>query len=400
MENEGNLRIRTLFVRPAVSAAVSLIVLVSVGSAAFAFTHVPVTTLGAPAFQPFGPSTSRLAISFAQLSLERGEGPAAVTHGALSVRTGSSGLSVERAARPDPPTPRFGASMAYDAKDGYVVLFGGWNFTSYSNQTWKFAGGIWTELSPTRHPSARFAAAMTYDAADGYVLLFGGANATAVLGDTWEFSGGQWTKLTPTTHPAARYDPGFTFDAADGYVLLFGGGTSTTFFGDTWKFVGGTWTRLTPSVHPSARGGEGLAYDAKDGYVVLYGGCNQRGFCGGSLHDTWTYLAGVWTKLSTSNHPPPASGGPVMVYDSVDGYVLMFGGSNNTTSFASTWAFSGGSWTHLTPSPHPSGRVLAAFAYDAADGYVVVFGGLRWGPPHDTFLADTWSYATGSWVRR
>lgn len=345
-------------------------------------------------------SESRVAMSDALESLKDGNGPANGVPDLTPTAQPHVDPKVPLVSPGDPPTARWGAAMAYDAKDGYVVLFGGWNFTTYYGDTWKFLGGVWTKLSPAKHPSPRFAAAMTYDAADGYVVLFGGAGPTKVLSDTWEFSGGQWTQLHPTTHPSARFAPGITYDIADGYVLLFAGGTNTTFSSDTWTFSGGSWTKLSPTVHPSARGGEGLAYDGKDGYVVMYGGCSSSGFCGGKLDDTWKYLGGVWTRLTTTIHPP-VGGGMVMVYDSADGYVLLFGGVNNSTSFSDTWTFTGGTWTHAYPSPHPSARGLASFAYDGADGYVVIFGGLDWNAAGSSpFLHDTWGYASGNWTKR
>jgi len=69
---------------------------------------------------------------------------------------------------------------------------------------------------------------MAYDAADGYVLLFGGTesfNSTTSLGDTWEFHAGQWTQLFPSSSPSPRIFASMAYDAADGYVLLFGGVT-------------------------------------------------------------------------------------------------------------------------------------------------------------------------------
>src|SRR5213080_2723791 len=54
--------------------------------------------------------------------------------------------------------------------------------------------GSWTNITSSSGPSPRFGASMAYDPADGYVVLFGGLNSSAAgltfLGDTWKFSGG------------------------------------------------------------------------------------------------------------------------------------------------------------------------------------------------------------------
>src|SRR5690349_2026869 len=109
------------------------------------------------------------------------------------------------------PSARYGAGMVYDAKDGYVLLFGGYDSQHDLNDTWMFLGGNWTKLSPPLSPSARYAPAMAYDGGDGYVLLFGGSTPAAGLNDTWKFTGGNWTQLAPTLPPRVRWGAGMTY---------------------------------------------------------------------------------------------------------------------------------------------------------------------------------------------
>ncbi len=301
--------------------------------------------------------------------------------------------------RSDPPASRYGAGMAYDAKDGYVVLFGGYTLKSYLSDTWKFSGGVWTKLTPSVHPSARFDPVMTYDAADGYVVLFGGYNGTTSLNDTWTFSAGQWTERSPVTHPSARFAASFAFDPADNYTVLFGGATITSgtnkFDFDTWRFSGGAWTELHLGTHPSARGTSGLAYDAADGYLVLFGGCGSLiGFCGHPDRDTWKFVGGHWTNISSPG--PSARGAPAMTYDAADGYLLLFGGANNSTTFNDTWTFLGGAWTEISPATHPYGLAVASITDDPSAGYVVLFGGYH---IPAKVKDDTWSFVGGTWTK-
>src|SRR6267378_1934972 len=97
------------------------------------------------------------------------------------------------------PPPRGGPGMAYDAATGTVVLFGGsldgdfggTSGTDY-NDTWIWDGTTWTQLFPTVSPPARRfdTQGMAYDARTGTVVLFGGITATqTVLGDTWTWNG-------------------------------------------------------------------------------------------------------------------------------------------------------------------------------------------------------------------
>src|SRR6267143_355467 len=291
------------------------------------------------------------------------------------------------------PQQRYAASMAYDAADGYVVLFsGGSDMNSATcfgtcGDTWQFQAGTWTQLSPATSPTPRAFASMSYDAADSYVILFGGSPYGAgPLNDTWEFKAGSWTQLSPSSAPSPRSYASMVYDVADGYVLLFGGDGVP---GDTWQFRAGTWTQLSPSNAPSRRSLYSMAYDATDGYVLLFGGYN-----GISLNDTWQFKTGTWTRLSTLSSPSPRYYSS-MAYDAADGYVLLFGGANGTL-LNDTWQFKAGSWTQLSPPTAPLARYYASIAYDPTDSYVLLFGGY---PGNSIFLSDTWEFKAGTWVQ-
>jgi hypothetical protein len=294
------------------------------------------------------------------------------------------------------PAARWSAPMAYDAKDGYVVLFGGGGASKTLADTWTYNAGIWTKLTPTTHPSARGTQAMVYDAADGYVLLFGGntLNGGTLFGDTWTFSGGIWTKLHPTTAPSPRYGMAMAYDAKDGYVVLFGGQGPTSLYNDTWTFSHGTWKQLTPTTAPPPRRSAGMAYDGSDGYVLLFGGLSYS-----DANDTWSFLAGVWTPMSMTV-APGVRVAPGMVYDAKDRHVVLFGGrdDNSFTLYADTWTYHSGVWTQKSPSTSPSARQWPCMAYDTADSYVVMFGGGSSNTVPVTVLSDTHTYAAGVWT--
>ncbi len=295
------------------------------------------------------------------------------------------------------PSPRYAASMAYDAKDGYVVLFGGMggSYPYPFGDTWTFAGGKWTELNPLASPAARFEASMVYDAKDGYVMLFGGATFCCGdwMGDTWKFADGSWTLLTPSTAPTSGYNFFMTYDAKDGYVVLFGGSEFSVQRSETWKFVGGEWTELNEMTHPSTRDSGSMTYDARDGYVVLFGGGNVY-----PLGDTWKFAQGVWTNITSSSHPM-AGWEQAVTYDARDGYVLLFGGQTNVAgTFNATWQFSKGSWNEIAPAASLAARYAASITYDAKDGYVLLFGGSTACCAQTPALNDTWKFYGGTWT--
>ncbi len=194
------------------------------------------------------------------------------------------------------PRVSLGASMAYDAATGDVVLVG---LTAHGLETWTWNGVTWTQQHPTKSPSGRTMFAMAYDPQVREVLLFGGVRGNfywdiPVPGDTWAWNGTNWTELHPSVSPPARYVASMAYDPQIRALVLFGGtsGTSETefflgpqqVFGDTWAWKGANWIRLHPSVSPPPRSGASMAYDAATKSLVLFGGDGPYH----SLPDTWT----------------------------------------------------------------------------------------------------------------
>jgi hypothetical protein len=309
------------------------------------------------------------------------------------------------------PPDRSMATMAFDAGDGYVVLFGGvaytasGRFSGTTNETWIFVSGHWTRLKLALEPPARFGAAMSYDAADGYVLMFGGgpsAYSGALLTDTWAFSAGKWSQVNVNSAPSGRAYAGMAYDAMDGYVVLFGGlGYNATNalvpLNDTWTYAGGTWTEIIPDdcylvssyscpASPSERYDFGMTYDAADGVVLLFGGTGYLGDDG----DTWAFTGGTWYNVTGySTHSPGALQGAVMTYDAADGYVLLYGGSYASYNLA-TWSYSGFTWTLQHPAANPGPDLEGQMAYDGIDGVVVLEGGIATG--NSDLPGNTWLY--------
>lgn len=296
------------------------------------------------------------------------------------------------------PAARQLAMMAYDARDRYVVLFGGVDpYGNVLGDTWTYHAGAWTKLAVSPHPPARYGGSMTYDAADGYLLLFGGCGSyTCPLGDTWAFAGGIWTHLHPHPHPSPRMQEMMAYDARDGYVVFFGGlnSTSYTTLSDTWTFYHGKWTQLFLTTSPSDRSYGMMAFDGRDFCVVLFGGTNQTGFIFG---DTWTYSGGAWTTFVPASRPS-ARYGAMMSEDTNDSYVVMFGGITNRGDSSSTWTYAAGQWTQRSPTSHPSARDSGMMDDDGGDGYLVLFGGSTvYG---STAYRDTWSYTAGVFTKQ
>jgi PKD repeat protein len=279
-------------------------------------------------------------------------------------------------------------AVAYDARDGYVVAFGGLGPSGPLGDTWKFGHGNWTLLLTATAPSPRWGAAMAYDQASSSIVLFGGRNGTTFFNDTWTFSGGIWTQLTIPSAPSPRAFSGIAYDAFDRYTVLFGGTNATTVSNETWKFHSGAWTKLTTVGSPPALQGSSFAFDNHLGLVVLFGGVGPGGYSSA----TWLYRTGTWTQDVVVGPSARAYAG--MAFDRGHDALVLFGGNHSSTYYGDTWELVGETWSLVTMSG-PSARTGASLAFDGLppDFYVVL-----WGCFNGAVCAgDTWNFTGSGW---
>ncbi|MCI4336802.1 MAG: hypothetical protein L3K17_06360, partial [Thermoplasmata archaeon] len=271
---------------------------------------------------------------------------------------------------------------------------------------------------PSSGPNLSFGVVMTYDAADGYVVAVslndsgGPTNNTYGPSElTWKFSAGNWSLVNTTGNVPATLNPALVYDARDGYVLLYGGylmatGASTApICNQTWSYVGGAWTNLssTSNAAPYAVDFPNMVYDASDEYVLLYDevGTTYHPLAE-TLETTWSYVGGTWTNLTATAGTPPAFFGS-MTYDTLDGYVLYFGGYTLSDQLSNaTFTFSGGSWSNTSSTVRgaPSARCYYGIAYDAGLKEVLLYGGLVQLYVYNSseYSTETWGYAGGTWT--
>ena len=347
---------------------------------------------------------------------------------------------------PQSPPPLHAASMAYDGTSERVVLFGGCLVAACPSptQTWTWDGTTWTRHLGATAPSPRHGASMAFDAARGVTLLFGGIGADGSnLADTWSWDGSAWTQIPTPTTPPARAFAGMTYNASSREIFLYGGGrktcpTCTSFLQDAWTWDGQEWSPVQASGPPPIED-VGLVYDRAADEVVLFGGrgkvAGADNVAVGALRDTWTWNGSDWHRHESS-WPEERQNG-ALVYDPVSGMTLMVGGNCGFDETCAVWAWDGASWTklsdlprvwHLTPTFHPNSqkvvlpvgtfvrewdgacrtwtsktpttspvpRVGFGFAPDR-NGNAVLFGGQGCGG--SCYLNDTWVWDGVDWTR-
>jgi hypothetical protein len=324
---------------------------------------------------------------------------AAALSGALAWKNITQGLH---------PSARTGASMVYDAADHYVVLFGG-DDSAYGdhslNDTWRFSGGKWMNITSGITPRDRESATIAYDAADGYVVLFGGYSATTnnnhssrqwvFLNDTWRFVGGKWSNITPGTSPAVSSENVMAFDGKDGYIVLWQDRWvlqhTWVNYPATWTFVSGVWTNQSAASKGPVGYPGTMAYDPHGHFVLL--------FSEGWGQSTWTFQNLTWTEIQNGGSNPHGSPSarvyPMMAYDAQNKSVILFGGTsagvnNSVCVLGDTWSFHGGKWAHLTPTVSPPPLYNGAMTYDPGARGVLLFGGTGATACAGPALGDSW----------
>ncbi|HYU62652.1 MAG TPA: hypothetical protein VEN12_02625 [Verrucomicrobiae bacterium] len=326
---------------------------------------------------------------------------AALSPLAAHADTGTSTLdwgSISTAAAP--PGREF-AAMSYDSGRGRTVLFGGDQFIHNSStvppylaDTWEWDGSSWTNVTPTVSPPGLSGASMAYDARRGVSVLFGGnLRFGPNSSDTWEWDGAGWTKRSLAVSPPAAVLAPMAYDSARGEVVLLGPPQPYGLLATTWTYDGTTWTQRSPITSPPARSGASTAFDSVRNRVVLFGGFSS---VSGRLNDTWEWDGANWAQRTSATLPFPRWIA-AMVFDSHVGKTILFGG-DHLRPFAlggvnDTWSWDGNQWTRLWTDAAPVGRMGHVMAYDSARARSVMFGGTNVVSPQ-VYYTDTWELAT------
>src|SRR5438094_1390776 len=285
------------------------------------------------------------------------------------------------------PTPRTAHSAAWDAARGELVVFGGFDGPSPTDETWVW-NGIWTLKNPATRPSARAYANMAYHEARQQVVLFGGSEDAATgLDDTWIWDGNEWSSRFSTNWPLARFLHGMAYDTIRQETVLFGGYDSVNHFDDTWVWNGTNWFSRSPVTRPSPRAiRQGMAYDKQRQEVILFGG----DFGGGSTNDTWAWKGTNWNVRSPAT-APASRFGYALAYDEARNRITLFGGS----ALNDTWVWEGTNWLQRTPQQMPPARNGHTLTFVPTNSSLLLFGGSD-GLVGVTF-GDTWLWNGTNW---
>src|SRR6266508_408374 len=308
----------------------------------------------------------------------------------------ASAVNWEQESPAQSPPARTWAASAYDSGRDRVVVFGGSTDGSPNlRDTWEWDGATWTNRAPATSPPPLAGAAMAYDTARGMSVLFGGSTPTATSSDTWEWDGTSWTKRTVSASPPPMVWAAMVYDSARGHMVLFGAYNQYgLWLSETWEFDGSRWTQAQPANSPSPRRGPGMAFDSLRNRVVMFGGSDPNA---GRQDDTWEWDGTNWTHIATAVAPDERVWHS-MAFDSVRNRTILFGGDHFQPYLLSeendTWEWDGSHWTRAWTAAAPSIRAGQSMVYDSVLGRMILFGGWNAGVNPNTFFNDTWELGT------
>jgi N-acetylneuraminic acid mutarotase len=345
-------------------------------------------------------------------------------------------------------------AIAYDERAGKVVLFGGQNKTCDLNDTWAYdtAANHWSRLEPgiAGCPPAS-GNRMAYDRSVGLPVLFTLNNTQekdifSIQAWTCNLTGGLWEPRpaanSPTVYRSWEHAFGITYDPVDDiFIALACDGCN--FLTWTYDLESNNWTYMDVSAEPSWKRGYSFTFDESRGVAILHGGDDE--LPGENLTWAYNYTSNTWTAIGTDDAPcwayqqsaydtrrhrtvlfdsetvwtydlasrrweilsrcPSGRSGPAMVYDSVAGAPLMYGGNIGYGGSSDLWQYDSAldHWTYKETTGRPPIRNGHAMTYDEANGEMLVYGG--WadtcGQSPERYN-NTWAYnsTSNTWTER
>jgi hypothetical protein len=287
--------------------------------------------------------------------------------------------------------------MAFDARRGEVVLFGGRGDGTADvtplTDTWVLGGGRWRQTRPRLHPPPMGDVLMAYDAATQRSLLVGVPSPDSPIAQTWLWDGASWARSSDV--PSRPYETlqGIADDPTTGHPLLVTMGTaSTQLVLHTWTWDGKAWTSQTHA--------ESFPQMATRPALATISGSTPAGRGPGVLmifgtaagSETWFWVGATWSKQAEGHTPPYDPLNATMAGDPTDGTVVLVGlpGSGGDTS---TWVWDGAVWNEAARGPNVDTLYGATSALsDPNSGHVVVVG------DQPNQLDKVWSWDGQAWV--
>ena len=276
-------------------------------------------------------------------------------------------------------------------------------------QLWEVNTSDWSMVNrstPVNGPLQRQYPAMAFDTKNGKLILFGGRESSMYKQDTWEWSGtdAHVHAAHHRRHQARGPLPGGDGLRQQALPHLLYGGTGQATYDDLWQWDPATrvWSQITVTgTRPGAMYGHWLFYDAARDKLLLF---NSSGYA------VWEYDPALnnWknrTQSRRSRRSSTAAATSRWRSTAAAGKLVMVGGYNGTVYSADVveWDTTLGTWELRTPASTvnlPVGRYYHAVTYDAARKVLLMFGGHASVTGLNEDVDDSWEWdgLLGTWT--
>ncbi|HOG43140.1 MAG TPA: kelch repeat-containing protein, partial [bacterium] len=306
------------------------------------------------------------------------------------------------------PSGRMAASIVYDSDRNRFVMFGGMSLESGLNELWEFIveEEIWVQVTVTGDaPSPRTGASMAYDPVRKKIILFGGGDFNFALQDTWEYDTQniQWENRSgdDVTPPGMREFAVMGYDSNTGTAVLYGGdsGENGTVYSDIWKYepISGTWSNISFSNGPESRMWGTGSFAENRSELAIFGGLLPAS----ESNDLWTWKNNLaqWERYAPMIIQPSSRSDYGFVSDDL-GNIYLFSGQDSINEFNDLWRFnvSNEQWEDISVATNPSYRFAYLMTYVSAGQKLIMFGGID----GENDFQSTWEYniAAKQWYSR
>jgi hypothetical protein len=182
--------------------------------------------------------------------------------------------------------------LAVDSKRSRIVVFIP-GPDGKTGKTFEWDGRIWRPghgQGPVDHEGISIA----YDAKRGVIVGFGGHGVDKKpFDDVWEYDGIRWKQIV-VQGPSARSYPGMAYDDKLGAVVIHGGmGPDFKWLGDTWAWNGSAWTKISDK-GPAFE--SAMAYDISRDRLVVVGTDSHEN--NKAVMQTWEWDGSTWSKVA------------------------------------------------------------------------------------------------------
>ncbi|MFO1078005.1 MAG: kelch repeat-containing protein [Planctomycetota bacterium] len=121
-------------------------------------------------------------------------------------------------------------AMVFDPSRNVVAMFGGMG--PNGDDLWEWGGLNWFQRNASG--PARFEHSMAFDAQNGRLVVYGGRWSGTVLDDTIEYVGSAWSSA-PASLVGLRQGHAMAYDTQRSKLVLFGGINASSYLSDTWE---------------------------------------------------------------------------------------------------------------------------------------------------------------------